>query len=198
MSKRTEDTIKRLFIHDSDPTPAPRVGLDVNALVFSFRDGTGEEVERITFNFAQVFGGTLPPPGVGRAAAAFGINTSAGNAGNTVKGEGDAAATLADRIEAVKARLETFSEGRWESERPSATGPRTTLVLEAIKLALERAGKTADLEKIETSLKADPNLKVQYLGNAAIRLAYEDIRDKRRAEMRKKLEADAANATLDL
>lgn len=198
MVKRTEDSIKRTFIHDSDPTPQARVGLDVNTIVFTFRDGKGHEVDKITFPLAQAFGGSLPAPGVGRAAAAFGINTSAGNAGNTVKGEGGEAADLSERIEAIKARLETFSEGRWESERASATGPRTSMVLEAIKAVLDKGGRSDDYPKFVESLTNKPELKAQFLENPKIKLEYMRLQDLRRAEVRSKLEAAAGEAELTL
>lgn len=193
MARTKNPTIKRSYTHDSSSEQAPRAGLDVNAIIFSFYDGENKVAEE-KFDLAAAFGGALPAPCIGRAAAAFGINTSAGNAGNTVKGEDGEDPNVADRIEAVKDRLATFLEGNWESERESS-GPRVTLVVEAIKLALTRAGKSTDdatMQKYIDDIATDPvKKKLQYLENKAVKAAYTHLQIERRNAVLAKLNAEA-------
>ena len=78
-------------------------------------------------DLAEMFGGKLPPASIGRAAAAFGLNTSIGNAANTATGhDGEAASTtLEDIQDAVQKRIKSLSEGKWSAER-AEFGPRTS------------------------------------------------------------------------
>lgn len=128
-------TVTRWYLHDSNMDErTARAGLDVNTVGFTFEDGQEESIK-----LASVFGGTLPPPCVGRAAAAFGINTSAGNAANTAENK-----TAVGAREAVGARLETFAEGRWTTERAEG-GPRASLFFDA--LIAFRQSKGADVSE---------------------------------------------------
>jgi len=119
-SKRKR-TLTRLFEHESEPKVRPRADLDVTAVIFQYEDGKSTR-----FSLADIFPGGLPKPCVARAAAAFGVNTSAGNAGNTL--DSDAPDDIRD---AVEGRLELFSAGKWSQERQGG-GPRTSILLEAI------------------------------------------------------------------
>ena len=67
--------LTRLFLHDSSNHPKPRVGLDVNEIIFKYQDETETRVPLSSY----CPGGVIIGPGVARAAMAFGINTSAGN-----------------------------------------------------------------------------------------------------------------------
>jgi len=141
--KRSKGILTRLFVHDGDPTPRPRAGLDVNMIVFKYGDDSETRVP-----LAPFFGGTLPAPSVGRAAAAFGINTSAGNTVGTLDRERDASGKLeepdpADVKAAVEDRLETFNAGRWAAEE-GAGGPGVGTRLLSLIAFREASGKTAD------------------------------------------------------
>lgn len=128
-------SVQRWYLHDSNMEErVPRAGLDVNTVGFTFEDGSDEQIP-----LAEVFGGNLPPPCVGRAAAAFGINTSAGNAANTATDKSSEGAR-----NAVGARLDTFREGRWSTERAEG-GPRSSLFFEA--LIEFRRSKGADVSE---------------------------------------------------
>lgn len=127
---KSKRSITRLFRNEGSDEPTSRATESTTHILFRFADG--EETE---FDLAKAFGGSLPPKGVGRAAAAFGISTSAGNAGNTAAHQKDTDDPEVAR-EAVEARLETLvppdgSPGEW-SAGPAEGGPRTSLLLEAV------------------------------------------------------------------
>lgn len=123
-SKR-EARIQRFFLNEGSDEPTGRAQENTHTIGFKFVKND----EEIRFELAKVFGGSLPPPSVGRAAAAFGVSTSAGNAGNT------AASTAGSddpevAMEAVNKRLEQLESGEWSAERDDGT-PRTSLLMEA-------------------------------------------------------------------
>jgi hypothetical protein len=130
-------SLVRLFVHDSDPTnPRPRADLDVTAVIFQYADNQHSRIE-----LSSVFPEGMPPPCVGRAAAAFGINTSAGNAGNTLSKEDK---TDPGKIrEAVEARLEIFEAGKWSQERQGG-GERPSDLLNALIAFRQRNGQPVD------------------------------------------------------
>lgn len=134
---RGKPSITRIFEYEVGE-PGGRTKNDVKAIVFSYKAGPDTR-----FDLATAFGGELPPPCIGRAAAAFGISTSAGNAGNTAisayaKDNGIETDDVDpdEAREAVEERLQSFvpnAEGRsaeWSAEREGG-GPRTSILLEA-------------------------------------------------------------------
>ena len=127
-TKKRVRTIDRLFVNE-DGSVVSRATINVAHVAFKYAD---EKETR--FDLAKIFGGKLPPPCVGRAAAAFGISTSAGNAGNTAAAADESDDPAIVR-EAVEERLEVFvpedgSAGEWSGERAPG-GPRTSYLLEA-------------------------------------------------------------------
>ena len=141
-SKRKR-SITRLFINDDGQTSG-RASMTTHTVVFKYADDTESrfELKRIGLDVSK--------PSVARAAAAFGVSTTAGNAGNTA-----AASEGTDDPEFIKAevddRLETIapndgSPGVWAAER-EAGAPRTGLLLEAaIAFRQSELKKEADPE----------------------------------------------------
>jgi hypothetical protein len=156
---KRERSIVRLFKNASSEELAGRAGLDCEAVIFKFPDDTEEEVD-----LAEFFGGHLPPPCVGRAAAAFGLNTSIGNAGNTAKEEDGSKASPETQIEAVKTRIEVLRQGKWASDAIGG-GARPSLLLAAIKEYREANKAPTDDEKmaeIRQKLRDDEELAKQW------------------------------------
>lgn len=136
-------SITRLFIND-DGSIVGRASESTHTVVFKYADDTESRFE------LKRIGVDVSKPSVARAAAAFGVSTTAGNAGNTA-----AAAEGTDDPEFIKAevddRLDTIAPsdgtpGVWAAER-EAGAPRTGLLLEAFT-AYRKAelGKDADPE----------------------------------------------------
>jgi hypothetical protein len=195
-TKKRSAILTRLFIHESDKTPRPRAGLDVTEIVFKYAD---EQETRVPL--AQFFGGTLPAPGVGRAAAAFGINTSAGNTIGTLERERDASGKLAepdpaDVKAAVEDRLETFAAGRWAAEEGSGGPGVGTRLLSLIKFR-EMSGKSAD-EAWKASkrqqLEEDPNFWKTLMSHDGFRAVHEGLVAERAAAKAKAASAKAAES----
>lgn len=180
--------IQRWYLHESNPAErTARAGLDVTTVGFTFADGTESSVE-----LAKLFGGTLPAPSVGRAAAAFGINTSAGNAANTA-GKG---ATIEETItlakEAIEARLETFGEGRWTTERAEG-GPRPSLFFDALrKFRADRGADVSDARMAQLRLDyAEPEKRNAYLSIPEFKTVYLQLQHERQMEKAAKAAADS-------
>lgn len=180
--------IQRWYLHDSNMTErTARAGLDVNTVGFTFADGTETQVE-----LSKLFGGSLPAPSVGRAAAAFGINTSAGNAANTAGKGSTVEETINLGKEAIEARLETFAEGRWTTERAEG-GPRPSLFFDALKVFREQNGAdTSDARMAALRAEfADADKRTAYLSIPQFKVVYLDLQHKRQ------LEAAAKKAAAD-
>jgi len=194
-SKKRSAILTRLFIHESDKTPRPRAGLDVTDIVFKYADDHETRVP-----LAQYFGGTLPAPGVGRAAAAFGINTSAGNTIGTLERERDASGKLAepdpaDVKAAVEDRLETFTAGRWAAEE-GAGGPGVGTRLLSLIAYREKSGKTADetwKAKMRERLEEDKDFWKSLVANDAFRAVHEGLVAERAAAKAKSAASKAAS-----
>lgn len=174
--------LTRLFLHD-DGSTTPRSKNDVNTVIFKFEDET-----EVRFPLAPIFGGTLPAPGVGRAAAAFGINTSAGNTIGTLDKDEDGNVHPDDVKVAVEDRLATFTAGRW-SEESAAGGPGTSLRLETmIKFRKDVNGKDAD-DAWKTAMRAkledDKEFWKNLMGDPAFRTVHEALKAERAASRAK-------------
>lgn len=152
---RGKASITRLFEYENGD-PGGRTRNDVTAIVFSYKAGPDTR-----FDLASAFGGKLPPPCIGRAAAAFGISTSAGNAGNTaISAYAKENSIETDDVdpdearEAVEERLATFASGPdgkpadWSAEREGG-GPRTSLMLEAAVAFRKAQGADTDASKLQ-------------------------------------------------
>ena len=168
-------SITRLFLNE-DGVVTARAREDTVTVIFKYQD---EKETR--FDLAKIFGGKLPQAGVGRAAAAFGISTSAGNAGNTA-----AAASETDDPdvvrEAVEDRLEVFSPedgspGEWSAER-EAGGPRTSILLEALVAFRKERGAESPADKIAAFREKfkDKDYTKKQMASAAFRAHYERIK----------------------
>ena len=178
-----ERSIYRLFKDDKGEIGS-RATANTVAIIFKYPDGESD-----TFNLADAFGGTLPPPGVGRAAAAFGISTSAGNAGNTTKG---------DTREAVQDRLEVFESGNWSTE--AGGGPRLGVFFEA--LTEFRRANNADvsedrMNQIRKDLADDPEKQKNWMKHDGFKAVYAQIVARKAAERAAKLQSAAGTSTAD-
>lgn len=185
---RGPNKIQRYYLQESAPNEQrARVANDVTHVCFLFEDG-----ERLQWDLAKAFGGTLPPASVGRAAAAFGINTSAGNAANTADDK-----TPAGMREAVIDRLEKFEAGIWSAERAEG-GPRTTIFFEA--LMRFRASRKSDVSEAKMAelreTYSDKKKREQALTNAALREVYEQVRHEAAMERAKSQKSEVADADL--
>lgn len=186
---------QRWYLHESAPNEkVARCDTDVTHVGFAYTDG-----EESVLDLKDVFGGSLPPPSVGRAAAAFGINTSAGNAGNTVGKD----ATAAEVREAIEARLETFTNGRWTSERAEG-GPRPSMFFEALRQHRAASGRPADdaaMADFRTRHPelSEPKVQMAHLAKSPdLRAIYDKIRmDRVLAQAAKKGESVDAASLLD-
>lgn len=187
-SKR-EIKVQRWFLTESSPSePVSRATNDVTIVGFTFADGSSSQLD-----LKDVFGGSYPPIGVGRAAAAFGINTSAGNAANTADEK-----TPAGLKDAVDARLETFGEGRWSAERAEG-GPRASLFFDALFAYRQRHGAdTSEAKQAELrTAYAEPEAKKAALGNAEFKKVYLQLQHERAMAQADKGSTGTAAALLD-
>lgn len=122
--------IVRSFMNESGGDPTPRVKADTVAIIFK----TAANDKSTTVKLSDF--GTLPSPGMLRAAAAFGLSTNIGNAGLQVGEEhlDDPDALM----EAISLRVKELQAGEWTS--PNRGGGRPSLVWEAF-IAFRQAGK---------------------------------------------------------
>ena len=193
-------SIKRSFISDSGET-SPRATNDTKTVVLTY-----ENEQSHSLDLAQVFGGSLPGPCVGRAAAAFGLSTSLGNAGNTAayaKAKETGEEADPDTIwEAVNDRLENILRGEWAEEREGA-GPPTTLLIETFKVfrqqvvgkpVVDAQGNVTDQARIDDFKKAiaDKATRDGYLKDPEFGSLYEKLKYERAVERRKSQAAQAS------
>ena len=198
---RGKQSIQRIFVND-EGDPTGRAQTDTNTVVLkTLKDG-----KELRCNLADAFAGQLPPPCVGRAAAAFGISTSIGNAGNSAIAiaadafyEGDdrdqraAALERVNPEEGLKAmadRWDSFKSGEWSSERE--LGPSTALLIEAVAEYRKAHGKaTTDEDRVRYSaLFKDKEEVKKHLKVPAFFEMYEKLRVARRLEKLGTVETD--------
>lgn len=168
---KREVKVQRWFLTESNPSErVPRATNDVTIVGFTFADGTESQID-----LKDIFGGSYPPVSVGRAAAAFGINTSAGNAANTAEEK-----TPAGLKDAVDARLETFHEGRWSAERAEG-GPRSSLFFDALLAYRQQNGADVSEAKMAAlrATFADPEQRKAAMANGAFKKVYLQIQHER-------------------
>jgi hypothetical protein len=169
-SKR-EKHLTRLFEHESEPKVRGRAHLDVVAVIFQYEDQKQSRID-----LASLFPQGLPPPCVGRAAAAFGVNTSAGNAGNTLDSK------LAEDIRiAVENRLELFEMGKWSQERQGGgAGPKLLLdTLVEFRKAHNQPVDEASLQKFVDAFDDKDRVKV-WMGDPEFLAIYVRLQTERR------------------
>ncbi len=193
---KRDPILVRLFSHDNGHV-GPRANLDVNAVIFKYQNGNETRVE-----LAQFFGGSLPGPCVGRAAAAFGINTSAGNTIGTLDREKDPETGKLvpphpdDVQREVEDRISTFKDGRWSSEAgPGGGGTSTkmeTLIAYRTKV-LKQAADEAWQAKVRKQLEEDENWWKTLLQDPDFRSVHATLTAER-AAARAKAAAEAASS----
>lgn len=169
-SKKRERSIQRTFKNAEGPETS-RAQLDTTHVVFTFNDGRKIEVD-----MAPYFGGSLPEPCVGRAAAAFGLSTSGGNAGNTV--DDDTPEGIRD---AVEKRVEVWNDGDWATGRDD--GPGTSLMLEALRAFRTEKGAPTDdatMLKFKEQFKTDKVTVKKFMGHPGFAAHYNRIQLERR------------------
>src|SRR5262245_51132633 len=111
------ERIKRQFRSEGSTELSARTTLNATHVLFTVGNGKTLEVD-----LAQLFGGTLPPAGPGRACAAFGAAQTIGNAGLTGVDEEDRGdpdeiyGALVDRFKSLQA-------GRWTAEHRGGGRP---------------------------------------------------------------------------
>lgn len=180
---KREVKVQRWFLTESNPTErVPRATNDVTIVGFTYADGTESQCD-----LKDVFGGTYPPVSVGRAAAAFGINTSAGNAANTAEEK-----TPAGLKEAVDARLETFTQdGRWSAERAEG-GPRSSRFFDALLEYRRQNGADVSEAKMAAlrATYADPEQRKAAMGNGPFKKVYLQLQHERAMAAADKTGAD--------
>jgi hypothetical protein len=133
---RNTGQLRRVFVND-EGDPTPRATNSTHTVVFKYKDNS-----ETRFDLRQI-GVDCSKPSVARAAAAFGVSTSAGNAANTAAAnaskqgefEEDSTEHIEFLREEVEDRLADFlgkdgKPGIWSAERV-AGAPRTCILLEA-------------------------------------------------------------------
>lgn len=191
-SKRKR-SITRLFIND-DGSTSGRATETTHTVVFKYADDS-----ETRFDLRKI-GVDTSKPSVARAAAAFGVSTSAGNAGNTA-----AAAEGTDDPEFIRGevedRLDTIapndgSPGVWAAER-EAGAPRTGLLLEAcIAFRKQHSNKDADpqwLADTRTKLQ-DKDFVKNLQGDGRFKAILEQLKLKKAEERAAKAAASAGTA----
>lgn len=162
-AKTEREKANRLF-KAADGSLEPRVMQDVTAVVFKFPK-TDEELVMELDSLS---------PGVLRAAAAFGINTSVGNVLGSIKDP-------REYYDACAARWETLQGGNWSEGRDN--GPRIGDLIEALtRVKTKVSGSAPSQEWIDAQrakiTQPDFDRKV-YLNNNAIKAEIDRIKIER-------------------
>lgn len=167
--------IQRLFRHEGSDELTSRATNETTHVIFKVVK-SGEE---IIFPLSDLFSGKLPPPCVGRAAAAFGVNTSAGNMLTGVEDTEDPE-EIAD---AIKQRLAAFSAGRWSAERAGGGGRPRLVWLALIAFRQERGQPTDDNSMAKFHAMLDDGEQVKkWMANANFLSHYLRIQAERQAK----------------
>lgn len=157
----------RLFL-SGDGVEHSRSFPEVHAVKFRFHNAApGEEEIVVTLDELS--------PGVLRAAAAAGLNTSIGNTFGATQDPGEA-------FDAASSRLETLMRGVWSSERHS--GPRLNDLIEALARKIESEGTRVDdagREKLRLVL-SDENARKAYESNPLIQVHLTAVKAEHAAE----------------
>ena len=167
-----ERSVKRLFLNEGSAEPAGRSDVNTKGLIFVFPND--EKIEIALADFS---------PGILNAAAAFGLNTSLGNAANTAKEEDGSKATPETMREAVEARLEVLKSGKWASDAVGGS-TRPSMLYAAVLEHRTKTGKATDdatMSAIRDTLRADEDKAAKLAKFAPIAEILERMRAERRA-----------------
>jgi len=203
---RNTGQLRRLFVND-DGEPTPRATTRTHTVVFKYKDDS-----ETRFALQQI-GVDISKPSVARAAAAFGVSTSAGNAANTAAAaasksgefEEDSAEHIDFLRSEVEDRLSDFTgkdgqPGLWSADRV-AGAPRTGLLLEACILFRKEVQKAeADPEWIARTrekLQDKDFVKNKLLANAQFKAIQERLKLQKAQANAAKAEASAKGSTSD-
>ncbi len=171
-SRATNETTHVVFEVVNHPNTKPWV-FDVKEAA---ADGPSHGV--IEFPLSLVFGGKLPPPCVARAAASFGINTSAGNMLTGVNNPDDPE----EVAEAIEQRLSSFAEGRWSAERAGGGGRPKLIWLALIRMRQNLGAPVDDNAMAKFKPMLDDKEKVkEWMANAKFQAALASIQAERAA-----------------
>lgn len=169
----------RIFL-DQEGEPHSRAFTEVVAVKLLFHATPTSAERSLVMNLDDV------PPGVMRAAAAFGINTSVGNTFGAERDPNEAYQLACDR-------WATLREGDWSADRQ--TGPRTSDLVEALCRYSATQGHTVD-EAFRARLKqkcGDEAQRKAWESNAQVQVHLMALRKERAEEnARKALEAASA------
>ncbi len=137
-SKKTSRLVRK-FKSEGSADLTPRVTMNASGIVFTVANGKSVEA-----NLADFFGGVLPPAGIGRACAAYGLNATIGGATGNLDGE-----DLSDPdevLDAITSRINTLKAGNWASERTG--GGRPSMVWAAFQEFRQSKGIKDTPEKL--------------------------------------------------
>lgn len=181
-TKRAEKT-KRIFSNADGEDLGRNPSMEVAK--FAFTDVKGGETVEVTRD--QLFGTDVDVSKIKPAAvmcAWFGLKVNLGNA------FGGKNATF----EGVLARLEMILDGEW-SEGAGESGPRKTILAEAMLRFKTEAGEERTIEQMTAALAAmTKEAKAEIRSHPAIALHYEQIVEENRKAKLKKLKAEAKEA----
>lgn len=170
--------LQRTFRNEGSDELTSRATPETTHVVFKVL-GNGQVIE---FDLRDVFGGTLPPPCVARAAAAFGINTSAGNMLTGVENPDDPE----EVAEAIEHRLESFKAGRWSAEREGGGGRPKLIWLALLAFRAEQGAPTDDAAMAKFKPMLDEKEKVKsWMANEKFMRHYLRIKEERAARSSK-------------
>lgn len=182
---KTKRTVaKRTFRSQSGEITSRSVP-DVEAVIFEFPANGFQMVMELK----DIFPDGLPPPSVGRAAAAAGVNTSVGNVFGGIFDTEEA-------IEAAESRWATLQEGSWSAERK--TGPRTSDLVEAWAAFRVKRGAPDNKEwreRAKAQILSGAKTSKELLSMSGLKAEYDAIRAKRAAERAEKSRAAASADT---
>ena len=169
--------VNRLFRHEGSDELTSRATPETTHVIFKV---VGNE-KAIEFPLAQMFPGQkLPPPCVARAAAAFGVNTAAGN---MLTGLEDADKDDPEAVaEAIEHRLATFADGRWSAEREGGGGRPKLIWLALLAFRQEKGQPVDEASMAKFKAKVDDKEAVKsWMANAGFQKHYLRIQAERQA-----------------
>ncbi len=181
-TKRVEKT-KRIFANEAGEDLGRNPSVEIAKFTFTDVQG-GESVE---VSREDLFGKDVDVSKIKPAAvlcAWFGLKVNLGNA------FGGKNATF----EGVMSRLEMILDGEW-SEGAGESGPRKTILAEAMLRFKTEAGEERTIEQMSTALAGmTKEAKAEIRSHPAIALHYEQIVEENRKAKLKKLKAEAKEA----
>lgn len=187
MAETRKTVLKRRFVGSKNPAEdSPRADVDVEKIIFTFEEN-GEIREVHLSDFSD---------GILRAAAAFGLNTSLGNAVNTAKSEAGEGVepTATERIGAFDDRLAGLKAGTWSAERAEG-GPRMGVFREALvdyRAANKAPVDDASIEAVLAKVAASDDLKKNFLKDEVFAAYYKAVQARKATEAASAAQAKAS------